>query len=730
MKFTDFSSLLDGDPAHIALFSTFQFDPDYFERRLLRRCTTLSKARRIVVFMDAGEWTTLVRQDVHARWLNQRYLVVPVHRSTGVFHPKLSLILADTGGRVLCGSNNLTRSGCSSNLELLNFLPFELSDEYEQEMRVAAEALRFFKRATQDGDDEMGRMAAEWIDEAAARFRWLDQEADKVDTARTMRLVHSYDGPLWNQVVEHLQPTSPQEFFIVSPFHDKGSETALRLCKQWPATKINFVVQSGYTNLNVAPLKGIQRVQLHELQGSGSSRRAHAKLLAWRNESGSGCLVGSANFTCAALNARNVETCLLIDCPDDLVESLFDKQLGTKTIDFDEFEPGSAEEPESTVREQPPLQLSSVVLESATKVRVSYSHGLADTPSSLRLAIRAAGEARTRLSVSLTNRQKGNEAITIHESALADAHGTLLATLVAETTEGRRESDPLWIIQPHRLTYEPGEGSSSSKSRVEETGEGLLDYLNEIGKRDGIAGVVEYLRHLNIRFSGGGKNFGSRKFRIQIRDPYCTDKAPDWLVAGKSQSDDVAAAIIDFTKRHEKRRLRKHAEAGNINGIENFLDIMRTMVELTYAHYLMEEVPKIGRGHVISVTLRCLELATSGIEKEDDPWDGFLYTMWDSLDGDVETLQQVLTETAYTAEVRAILLIAQKVRFMPDEKVLSGKPPQRPRQVLVKWAKMVSNAIAECELEEPSAEEVERVLESYRMFSKADIADMIGELSG
>lgn len=128
MKFSDFSSLLDSEPANIALLSTFQFDPDYFERRLLRRCASLLKARRIVVFMDGSEWTTLIRQDVRARWLNQRYLVVPVQRSTGVFHPKLSLMLFDGGGCVLCGSNNLTRSGCSSNLELLNSLPFELTE--------------------------------------------------------------------------------------------------------------------------------------------------------------------------------------------------------------------------------------------------------------------------------------------------------------------------------------------------------------------------------------------------------------------------------------------------------------------------------------------------------------------------------------------------------------------------------------------------------------------------
>ena len=727
MKFTEFGSLLDGEPAYIAFFSTFQFDPDFFERQLLRRRSSLSKARRIVVFMDAREWTALVRQDVHARWLNQRYLVVPVHRSTGVFHPKLSLLLSETGGQTLCGSNNLTRSGCSSNLELLNSLPFDFEGDYEQEMLVASEAFRFFKRAAEDADDAIGRIVTEWIEETVATFRWLDQPAEQSEADRTVRLIHSYDGPLWDQLVEQISPRSADEFFIISPFHDKNCDIALTLAEQWPAAKVNFVVQSGYTNLNVEPLESLKRVQLHELTNSKSSRRVHAKLVAWRSADGSGCLAGSANFTSAALKARNVETCLLIDSPDDLVGSLFDKQLSTKAIPFDDFEPGTAEEPDGEDRENPPLKLSSVVLESATQVRVSFSHKLPETPSSLRLAIRGAGEGRTRISVTLTNRQEGVETVSIHENALADAHGTLLATLVADTPEGRRESDPLWIIQPHRLTYEPGEGSSSSKGRVEDSGEGLPEYLEEIGRRDGMAGVVEYLSHLNIRFNDGGKHSGLRKFRIQIRDPFTFDTAPDWLIDAKSKSDDLAKAVLDFTKRHEKRKLRKHATNGNINGIENFLDIMRAVVRLTYVYYRREDVP-ITRKHVISVITTCIELATSGIEDAGDPWDGFLYSMWDSLDGDVETLRTVLKEAGYTAEIRAILLVAQKERFASNEKYLSSKPPQRPKEVLPVWANIIRIAFSECKIKEPVAEDVERVLESYRMFSKEEIDAMIAEL--
>lgn len=238
---------------------------------------------------------------------------------------------------------------------------------------------------------------------------------------------------------------------------------------------------------------------------------------------------------------------------------------------------------------------------------------------------------------------------------------------------------------------------------------------------------TSYLRHLNIRFSDGGKHSGLRKFRIQIRDPFRFDTVPDWLIEAKSKSDDLANAVLDFTKRHENRRLRKHAENGNINGIENFLDIMRAMVRLTYVYYRREDVP-VKRGHVIQVITRCIELATSGIKDEDDPWNGFLYSMWNSLDGDVDTLSDVVNQTGYTAEIRAILLIAQRVRFIPDEKVPSGKPPGRPRDVLTDWANMIRIAISECEIDEPSAEKVEQVLNSYRTFSEEEIRVMMREL--
>ena len=65
MKYLDFSSLFEGEPAYIAFLSTFQFDPDFFERRLSSP-PPLRKARRIIIFIDALRSSFLMQLDFSA----------------------------------------------------------------------------------------------------------------------------------------------------------------------------------------------------------------------------------------------------------------------------------------------------------------------------------------------------------------------------------------------------------------------------------------------------------------------------------------------------------------------------------------------------------------------------------------------------------------------------------------------------------------------------------------
>jgi hypothetical protein len=367
------------------------------------------------------------------------------------------------------------------------------------------------------------------------------------------------------------------------------------------------------------------------------------------------------------------------------------------------------------------LHIRSALLFDTNKLRVSYSHNLKLTVSSIRLTIQIPREARPRVSMILRNMPDSVTTMLLPEKSLEGVHGTLLAALVAEVDGKKIESYPVWVIQENQLTYERGERSYSSQSIIEETGEGLSEYLDEIGRQDGLSAVIDYLRHLNIRFQDGG---GSqvKRFRMKIHDPFQTDVAPGWLIEAKGQEGDLEEAIYEFVKRHEKQRLRKHARHGNINGMENFLDIITTLARLLYVYYKRKVVKK---ERLIGSFCTFIELATSGSEREKDPFDGYMYSVIDNLSGDIGPLQEACNETNYFEKIQAILLIVQCIRFNRNEEASNGLKPTCAREVLQKWANALREAIVQCGLPELAADDVRNVLEHYNMFGPDEISQMI-----
>ena len=722
MKYLEFASLLNGDAATIACLSTFQFDPDYFERRLMQ-CPALSKARRIMVFLDARQWLRRMTLDLPARELNRRYLVVPVWHAPGVFHAKLSLVCTAAGGTILCGSNNLTRAGCSSNLEILNASPFDLGGEAAEGRDLAREAFRFFARAVKDTDQEIGNIAGQWLKETRAENPWLSESIETELSQRKLRLLHTYDGSLWDRLVDYLIPQKPREFMVISPFHDANGEVCRRLARQWPSARIELVVQQGYTNLAVEPLKKLKLVRLSELRGV--ARRAHAKIIAWRTRVGAGCLVGSANFTGAALDGRNVEASLLISDSEAELGALFDGQLAKRAIDAGEFEPGSAEEP-SADGVLPPLRITSAVLAGRDEVIVSFVDELGAASSALRLTLRTPGEGRPRQSVGLPSHGRSPVSVPVKGGALSDVRGSLLATLVGQA-EGREvESPPVWVIQESRLTFEAGEGLYAPKSRIEESGEGLPEYLDELGTQAGQAAVVEYLRHLSIRFDDGSGGRGiTRVFHIKMHDPFQEDRPPEWLIEAQNESGALEQVLLEFVDRHERQRLSRHAGRGNINGMQNFIDIFTTLIRLLYIYYRRGIVKK---GDLIHRGCRLLEIATAGREAEEESLQGYLMSVYRNLGGDRALLQEACNEGNFLGQVRGALLILQGVRFNPGEQPRNGPKPTGPRDVLPTYARGVRDAIAACRLSEPGQEDVRGALEGYRMLKEEEVGRLLAEL--
>src|SRR5581483_5477680 len=210
---------------------------------------------------------------------------------------------------------------------------------------------------------------------------------------------------------------------------------------------------------------------------------------------------------------------------------------------------------------------------------------------------------------------KGTATVPVPATVLSDSHGVLRASLVAEIGELRLESLPTWVIQQAQLTHEASgsSGPKDQRQRIEDSGSGLLEFLKELGDREGIAAVIEFLKKTNIRFhDGAGHGPPGRRFKIEIRDPFRPDDRPEWLIRSATDHASLLDAIYDFADRHERGRLRRHAERGNINGADNFLDIFAAIVRLLYVYYVQGLIP---RSQLMGRYTAYLRIATIGIDE-------------------------------------------------------------------------------------------------------------------
>jgi hypothetical protein len=722
VKYLDYSSLLSGRGVDLALFSTFQFDPDFFERRLLRS-EGLNGARRIVILMDGSQWSGLRGREAPARWLNRRYLVAPVFQPSGVFHPKLTLLISGTGGQVLCGSNNLTRAGCSSNLELLNVVPYEVADPDSEGALLAREAFAFFQHAKDQITEPLRRIVTSWIEEVAQAQPWLTSPS-KGSSTRRIALVHSYSGSLWEQVEAHLSERSPRAFFVMAPFHDSRADSCRRLARRWPRASIELAVQQGYTNLQAESLRKLASVHLTEVVSS--SRRLHAKLMAWRDSKRWGCLVGSANFTRAALEGPNTEACLLISEIEDPCSTLFDEQLKRRPIALDDFEPGPAEDSENEALKVERLRIDAAVLTAGNRLELCYSNDLGRTATALRLEIRTPVETRPRASVPLRIASRATDVAALPEGCLDEPHGIVLAMLSATVGDTIIRSAPVWIVQERHLTFEAAVATQSKRHQVEETGEGLTEVLDEIGASQGVHGVVEYLQHLSIRFYDGSEGIvGPRPFRIAPRDPFVDDRLPDWILALREPTSTLEETICDFVDRHERLRLHKHADRGNINGMPNFVDIFTTLTRLMLVYYRRGVVK---RRRLIARYCNLIAVATDGRHTEEEEFKGYLSSTFVNIGRDCALLQEACDETGYLSKLRAALLIVQNIRSELEPKVDGGERPARPRDMLSVWAGLVGSTIRGCCLAEPQIEKVRQALIRYGIRNTGEVFRLLSEL--
>lgn len=287
-----------------ALFTTFNFDPGFFERNVLPLVCGLSAVDLQTMSVDAASrqmyyplkrtkvvvaYDQAVMQGASGGGL--RYVPLPKHLTDGFFHAKLVVLAGrDAKGKplvtLMVGSGNMTLSGWADNIEVAAWV--------EANQQDAKELLGFYawldcEEALQPGKNILGEVKAQHSGHELF-LQYSDHPQGSLFTR--MFAAASYEtmqiySPYWSEeAVRHFSPT--------------GSIAC------YPA----FNGDKGY-------LFPIKREQLKR-QGAAIELRAikdeerfrHAKAYVWENH----IAVGSANCTLQALHSqKNVEAMLRFD---------------------------------------------------------------------------------------------------------------------------------------------------------------------------------------------------------------------------------------------------------------------------------------------------------------------------------------------------------------------------------------------------------------------------------
>ena len=716
----DILDVFDASAGKFAFIATYEFDPVFFERRILHR-KAFGGAERILVLMDQGRYQDLIDQGLSVSGFNRRYLVAPINRCPQVFHPKLYLILGDQYISGIVGSNNCTSAGIAYNMELCSTFMVR-DDPSSTKNSLAVAVLRQIYRAiqafTSDAASLVETIKNEFFQPIEEQHPWLGRNVVELPQQASVELLHSHRDPLWRQIKNRLKEETVERISILAPFYDRDIEF-LRLVKaEWPNAGLSIIAQQKYATLDGRKLaellsagEGDQLLAVAPPAG----RRLHAKAFAFETATQTFWLTGSANATIAAVNGHNTEAALWFSTEETIDAILKSDELIIESIDPSKFEFGIGEEP--TNRNFPPMpefRLASAFLREKGSLEIEFE--IPDSIQELTLRIKNFNEPQPFLSLRLGKPTGGKASIELHDNQTAEIHGAAICELKGSKNGGVILSNGIALVQLNELLKQRTEGGGPANPirKISETGEGLMPFLDSLGT---IREAIEFLDHCSIRFNDGepsGGRFGGSFWKP--RDPFVGDIPEQWLA---EPIDNTVKALRDavwnFVLRHQSRKLERHILRGNLNGLPNFLDIFRTLNALLLAFHKRrskEEMPVIPHPYVTAGIGRNLSLLIGSFDSEGTYEPGFIDSIDENFEGDREPVREWLQQERVPQMLQAAVEAMIEVR-------LAARNLQTWDSWSIEQLRRVSDWIDQQGLQPASPEDIKRAGLEYAAVARA-----------
>ena len=318
----------------LIIFTTFTFDPIFFDAYLLKNLKENNPNATIIVLMDFHQFSGL--KDDLTEVTGKEYILLPIHGN--LFHSKIFMFISERKklaehedekeihAQTFLGSHNLTLSGLTQNLELC----FSSNDTV------------LFENCINYVNSLLKNHYSEHI-----ACKKIEQYVD--GKATEQRLLHNEKEAILDQCLRSISSLSNtiEEVIIFSPYFSKTEKLVEIINDKVKPNKIKLCIQRKNHNLDPTTVRSFKKLSLYEIHALNSNfpkpfqsneRRLHSKFIVFRSFDKDLILIGSPNFTRPALletnsGGGNFESAILWEQnSDDFIDFLKIKPISENEV--------------------------------------------------------------------------------------------------------------------------------------------------------------------------------------------------------------------------------------------------------------------------------------------------------------------------------------------------------------------------------------------------------------
>lgn len=283
-----------------ALFTTFTFDPVFFEGFMYNTLFNKGVSNNAVIIIDSVTYEKMFSEENKriATGAGRFYSLIPARTGSSCFHPKIYLFSSENLLQLYIGSFNLTERGFMNNLELSGYFELnKLNKDTYKFVKLFKDIHSFFKSIHEsDIIHGVSESSLKKIEKTLSTMMWME-DIQINDEEPPFNFISNIEFSIYDQILKMID-FKVKRIKILGPEFGNGIGVIETLSEKYPEAEIQLYLKQGETSIDKKSLEDFlpahPLVKFFDIQPT-QNRRIHAKYYSFEGEKEKLIFYGSAN---------------------------------------------------------------------------------------------------------------------------------------------------------------------------------------------------------------------------------------------------------------------------------------------------------------------------------------------------------------------------------------------------------------------------------------------------